>query len=441
MFMLGITRARRLVVAAGVLLSAVLPAAFAAESDDAVTTASRSANSKHLPNNFPFLNPAGTAATFSTAGFVDLANPFHIPQGTNGRSCETCHLVQAGWSIRPIDVELQFLLTNGTAPLFNKLDANTPNPDLSTRAKRYAAFSMLRKGLFRRGGVVPTDAEFEIIAVDDPLGAGGSATRIDSYRRPLATANFHIARNIGWHDQNSNGSGDVHVGLTTQAAGAITGAEQGAPASVETIATIVKYEEELRFAQQAVFGAGKLTACGAQGGPENLSLQPPLAGRFNLFDAWIGLVPGSCGSKSADRKRAQIARGQEVFNSTANNGGCGGCHNAANNGSHVNGRLFDVGASRAQFREPGMTLYTLRNKVTGETRQTTDAGRAIRTGAWRDVDRFKTPSLRGVAARAPYFHNGIAKSLRDVVTHYEVALNFKFTEQERQDLVAFMEAL
>ena len=50
----------------------------------------------HLPNNFPFLNGAGTAATFSTAGFVDLNNPFHVPQGTNGRSCESCHLPHAG---------------------------------------------------------------------------------------------------------------------------------------------------------------------------------------------------------------------------------------------------------------------------------------------------------------------------------------------------------
>src|SRR5262245_61616496 len=51
-----------------------------------------------LPNNFPFLNRAGTAATFSTAGSVDLGNAFHVPQGTNGRSCESCHLVQVGWS-------------------------------------------------------------------------------------------------------------------------------------------------------------------------------------------------------------------------------------------------------------------------------------------------------------------------------------------------------
>ena len=85
-----------------------------------------------LPNNFPFLNGAGTAATFSTAGFVDLTNPFHVPQGANGRSCESCHLPQVGWSIRPLDVELKFLLTQGNDPIFNKLDANSPNPDESS---------------------------------------------------------------------------------------------------------------------------------------------------------------------------------------------------------------------------------------------------------------------------------------------------------------------
>jgi cytochrome c peroxidase len=395
-----------------------------------------------LPNNFPFLNPSGTAATYSTAGFVDLANPFHAPQGANGRSCESCHLPQAGWSIRPIDVELKFLLSGGHDPIFNPLDADRPVPDESTWTARYRSYSMLRKGLFRRGGALPANAEFEIIAVDDPLGAGGSTTRFEFFRRPLATANFHIARNIGWHDQNTNGSGDVHAGLIGQAAGNITGSQQGPAATQATLDAIAGYEEGLRFAQQTVFGLGSLASCGAQGGPENLSAQPSSNGRFSLYDAWIGIVPGSCGTKAADRKRAQIARGQEIFNATNANGrSCLGCHNAQNNGSHVNGALFDVGASRAQFRQAGMPLYTLRHKVTGEVRTTTDPGRAVRSGLWSDVDRFKTPSLRGVSARAPYFHNGIARSLRDVVIHYEVALGFKYTEAERADLVAFMEAL
>lgn len=395
-----------------------------------------------LPNNLPFLDDAGTAATFSSAGFVDLENEFHSPQGSNGRSCGTCHLVQAGWSVRPLDVALKFALTGGTDPIFNLLDADSPTADVSTVGARSAAYSMLRKGLFRRGGAVPANAEYEIIAVDDPLGAGGSLTRFEAFRRPLATANFHIAKNVGWHDQNTNGSGGVHAGLVSQVAGNITGSQQGPAGTPETIEAIVGYEQGLSFAQQFVLGAGILTACGARGGPEHLASQAPVNGRFDLFDAWLGLTPGSCTSKAQDTKRAQIARGQELFNANNPGGGsCRGCHNAANNGSNVGGVLFDIGASRAAFRQPGMPLYTVRNKVTLEERQTTDPGRALRSGRWADMDRFKTPSLRGLAARAPYFHNGIALTLRDVVRHYEVALGFVYTPQEEADLVAFLQAL
>ena len=395
-----------------------------------------------LPNNFPFLNGAGTAATFSTAGFVDLTNPFHVPQGSNGRSCESCHLPQVGWSIRPIDVELKFLLTQGNDPIFNKLDANSPNPDVSSLQAKRASYSMLRKGLFRRGGTIPANGEFFIASFDDPLGAGGSPTTVQTYRRPLATANFHIAQNIGWHDQNTNGSGDVHAGLKLQALGNITGAQELPPPQLPsdtTLESIVNYELGLAFAQQFSFTAGLLTACGAKGGPENLSAQLPVKGPFNLFDAWKDLKPGSCGSRAADRKRAQIARGQEVFNSS----GCNGCHNAANNGSNVDGRLFDIHASQVQHRALGMPLYTMQNKATGQTQETTDPGRALRSGKWADMDRFKVPSLRGVVARAPYFHNGIAANLDEVVRHYETELNFKFDEQpgDREALIAFLEAL
>ncbi len=65
---------------------------------------------------------------------------------------------------------------------------------------------------------------------------------------------------------------------------------------------------------------------------------------------------------------------------------------------------------------------------------------------------FKTPTLRDITLTAPYFHDGSAKTLMDVVEHYvkggEVKENLspnirplKLTQQEKEDLVAFMEAL
>ena len=92
-------------------------------------------------------------------------------------------------------------------------------------------------------------------------------------------------------------------------------------------------------------------------------------------------------------------------------------------------------------RTPDLPLYTFRNRATNEVRQLTDAGQGNITGRWADLGRFKTPTLRALAARAPYFHNGIAATLEDVVLHYEGHLGFIFSDEQREDLVAFLNAL
>jgi len=393
---------------------------------------------KRLPNNLPILNRGGAGASYSTQGFIDLQNPFHTPLGTNGRSCESCHLPTAGWSIRPFDAELMFHLSDGTDPIFNLLDANSPTADVSTEEARYASYSLLRQGLFRRGGAVPANAEFKIEAFEDPTGSGGSLTRFSVFRRSMQTANFQFTKNVGWHAQNTNGAGDTHAGLIAQARGNVTGAQQGTPAPDDVINSVVAYEEALTFAQTHVPGAGALDACGAKGGPENLSKQAFVAGRFNLFDAWGD--PKGCGKNKA---RAKIYRGQEIFNTKTNarGGTCLGCHNAENVGSNVAGITFDIGVSGPEFRVPNTPIYTVRNLTTGEVRQTTDPGRALQTGKWADLNRFKSPALRGLAARPSYFHNGSARTLHDVIRTYEQTLGFSFTPQEEEDLEAFLNAL
>ena len=88
-----------------------------------------------------------------------------------------------------------------------------------------------------------------------------------------------------------------------------------------------------------------------------------------------------------------------------------------------------------------MPLYTLRRLSTGETVQTTDPGRAMVTGKWTDIGKFKGPVLRALAARAPYFHNGSATTLDDVLDFYEGRFGIGLTSQERSDLLAFLRAL
>jgi cytochrome c peroxidase len=88
-----------------------------------------------------------------------------------------------------------------------------------------------------------------------------------------------------------------------------------------------------------------------------------------------------------------------------------------------------------------LPVITLQNNATGATVQTTDPGRALVTGLWADVGKLKGPILRGLAARAPYFHNGSAASLGDVVTFYDKRFNVGFTAQEKADLIAFLNTL
>ncbi len=89
-----------------------------------------------------------------------------------------------------------------------------------------------------------------------------------------------------------------------------------------------------------------------------------------------------------------------------------------------------------------MPLYTLRHNLPPfETIQTTDPGRALITGRWKDIGRFKGPILRALATRAPYFHNGSAQDLHEAVDFYDQRFGIGFTDEEKDDLVAFLSTL
>lgn len=389
-----------------------------------------------MPNNIPIPNSGGLAASASTDGYVALDNNFFTAQGTNGRSCGSCHAPEDGWGLNGSTATTLFLLTGGTHPLFNIKDADTPTSDLSTIASRWSSFSMLRKGMFTRSNNVPTleanpNRDFDVIAVDDPFGVS-TTSRLWYFRRSMPTANFR-SPTVSWDGANTQGT-DLHAGLARQVRGNITGAQEGAAPTDETVESIVQYEMSMGHAQLIVPGAGRLDASGAKGGPLHAAQQPLVQGRFDLYDAW---------AHSGNPHRKQIYRGQEIFNNVNQKSGksCSGCHNAANNGQNVAGLLFDVGASDVEWARADAAIFTLQRISDGAIVQTTDPGRAVRSWKFADMNKFKTPNLRGLAARAPYFHNGIAKDLPSVVKFYEQSLGFDFTHQEEKDLAAFLNAL
>ena len=77
----------------------------------------------------------------------------------------------------------------------------------------------------------------------------------------------------------------------------------------------------------------------------------------------------------------------------------------------------------------------------GRVIYTQDPGRALISGRCNDVGTIVMQQLRGLSARAPYFSNGSAGSLREVVDFYDRRYNIGYSEQEKTDLVNFLGAL
>ena len=450
-----------------------------------------------LPNLLPFPNASGLAATFSTQGGIDLDNPFFKSLGTNGRSCATCHQPSTGWTITPANVRARFDATRGTDPIFRTNDGSTsPLADVSTPGARRKAYAMLlERAVIRVGIGIPATAEFELAAVDDPYGYA-SATELSLFRRPLPSANLAFLNTVMWDGRETfqdPASHDCILGTTTcfaslqfdladQANSATLGhAQSVGPLSDDDQAAIVRFESGLFTAQLYDDAAGLLTAHRGNGGPRALSQQAyhfgvndvlsgdyatgaPFDPRvFTLYDNWAkaekrGDDDDGDRHGSTAEARAAVVRGQALFNGkTIHITGVGGqnddlhvpqldgtcttCHDTPGAGDHSIPMPLNLGIADASRRTPDMPLYTLRNKATGATVQTTDPGRALITGKWKDVGRFKGPVLRALASRAPYFHDGSAASLDAAVAFYDQRFGIGFTDQEKRDLVAFLRTL
>jgi len=116
-------------------------------------------------------------------------------------------------------------------------------------------------------------------------------------------------------------------------------------------------------------------------------------------------------------------------------------------------RLFE-GKAMCSRRHAGFnfTGENYRNIGVGMAGKDPDLGRFTVTGDDPDRGAFKTPTLRDVAKRGPYMHDGSEKSLEDVVAYYDrggvknrwLSTDMKplgLTARERADLVEFMKAL
>ena len=433
-----------------------------------------------------FANANGFARSYSTAGAIDTAGPFFKSFG-NGRTCASCHRQEDGFSISAKGVQELFTRTGGTDPIFLPHDgANSPRATVTTLEDRRTAYSLLlNRGVFRIGMRIPETAEFDLVTADDPYQFA-NIRELSLFRRPLPSANLSSIADVMWDGRETAIDASsancvqptcfatLDTSLGRQATTANNShAQAQADLSQSEQAAIVAFEKTLFAAQQVDTTAGLLFAADGTGSATTLStanfsfginsiFRAIAAGDtklfnqnvFSLFSSWIN--DASASNAKAVAARQSITRGQTIFNTRAFNVSkdvpgteglglsfltCSTCHSVPNVGSLPEPRYFNIGTADADARTADMPLYTLRNIKTGERMQTQDPGRAMVSGLWKDIGRFKTPGLRGLSMRAPYFHDGSASTTADVIAFYDKKFSIQFTPQELADLDAFLKAL
>jgi cytochrome c peroxidase len=433
-----------------------------------------------LPSMMRFANAHGEVATFNLGGAIDLANPFFRPLGTNGRACVSCHQPRDAWSLTPLHIQQTFFMSNGRDPLFRPIDgAGCPTADTTTFRQRITAYRLLlTKGLIRVEMPIPDDAEFTVAQMENPYGCS-DRQHISVYRRPLPSTNTAFLSTVMWDGRQSVAGRSIIDNLEHQAMDATLGHAQADHAPTpEQLQQIVDFETQLFTAQARDWRAGELGGPIVQGGAEHLAqtdffigINDPLghnpSGKpfssevFSLFNTWFDA--NDRGHEPAHAARQAIARGEQLFNTLpiqikgvnglndvplqdgqvhpVIQGFCGTCHDTPNIGHHSVPAPLNLGLTDVGRRTSDLPLITLINKTTHESIQTSDPGRALVTGKWSDIGKFKGPILRGLAARSPYFHNGSAATLRDVVDFYDSRFELNLSDEQKHDLVAFLGAL
>jgi cytochrome c peroxidase len=293
---------------------------------------------------------------------------------------------------------------------------------------------------------------------------------------------------------------NLRADLAHQALDATLGHAQAAVAPTDAqLNSIVDFELGLYSGQIWDNQAGLLSDGGAKGGPMNLADQlyypgvndtlgaDPNGIAFNpvsmmLYTAWQPSPAGRRGFHQYNA-RAEIAAGEQLFNSapmtisnvrglndnaalknpTAFAGTCATCHDTPNIGHHSLPLPLDIGVSHTsnpsfepdpivaaavrELSEADLPVFLISgcpnpfNPGQPESFYTTDPGKALFTGNCADFNRVKGPILRGLAARAPYFHNGAAANLRELVNFYNQRFQMALSDRQKSQLVAFLNSL
>jgi cytochrome c peroxidase len=275
--------------------------------------------------------------------------------------------------------------------------------------------------------------------------------------------------------------------LATQAvSAALTHLEMPKPPAANVLQRIVGFESQIYAAQIFDAGAGDLAEAG---GPPALGPAALASGRtsvlgnnttayvFPIADVWRSLPrTGDAAHDKQAAYRESVARGHDVFFfrtfwikdamhiNTVGLGNpikrtCSTCHGMHMTGMDTANGWMDIGTTNLPWatekplspwakEKPEMPLFKITcdkapapHPFLGRVIYTQDPGRALVTGRCNDVGTIVLQQFRGLAARPPYFSNGSAATLRELVDFYDRRFNIQYSDAEKQDLVNFLATL
>jgi hypothetical protein len=275
--------------------------------------------------------------------------------------------------------------------------------------------------------------------------------------------------------------------LKTQAAdAAITHLQTKTPLTAEQLAAIVSFESSLYVAQARSSTAGNLQEPDGPSGLGPLAMKKGEAGVLGnnitrwvipMEEKWKSLPRGADAAVNArNAARESIQRGHDIYmfrtfwirdsmhlnsvglgNPTKRT--CATCHGMHMTGMDTANGWMDIGTTNLPWAsevplnpwnadKPELPLFRVTCKAgvaphpfLGRVIHTQDPGRALISGRCNDVGTIVMQQLRGLSARAPYFSNGSAATLREVVDFYDRRYNIGYSEREKQDLINFLGAL
>jgi hypothetical protein len=268
--------------------------------------------------------------------------------------------------------------------------------------------------------------------------------------------------------------------LSVQAQGAYHDHQGGkGPLPRTQLERILAFENQIYVAQVWDRVGGSLIEPGGPAalGPANVArhdvhvLNSARTPGFHFFDMWQ--QPATATGDPRAEFRTSVARGNDIFLNRRfwvkdvthiNSIGlanpakrtCAVCHNAQTSGMDLAPGWVDLGTTNyptwteapvwSESQDLPVFKLTCRSDAPphpflGRQIYTADPGRALVTGRCADIGAITMGQFRGLAARAPYFSNGSAKDLRELVDYYDRRFDMRLSGQEKQDLINFLGVL